>query len=185
MASIPFTGTIPALLTPCTSERKPDFSALVRKGRDLVDLGMSVVVYCGSMGDWPLLDDEQRIRGVEALVAGGVPVIVGTGAQNTHRAAALALHARACGAVGLMVIPRVLSRGSSVAAQKAHFDAVLEAAGDLPSVIYNSPHYGFETRADLFFDCGRAIPIWPGSRNSVERHRYGMRRSISPEGTRL
>jgi len=28
---------------------------------------------------------------------------------------------------------------------------VLEAAGDLPSVIYNSPYYGFETRADLFF----------------------------------
>lgn len=28
-----FTGTIPALMTPCTSERKPDFDALVRKGR--------------------------------------------------------------------------------------------------------------------------------------------------------
>ena len=52
---------------------------------------------------------------------------------------------------GLMVIPRVLSRGSSVAAQRAHFESVLEAAVDLPSVIYNSPYYGYETRADLFF----------------------------------
>lgn len=152
MTTNPFTGAIPALMTPCTPERKPDFAALVRKGKQLVGLGMSAVVYCGSMGDWPLLDDEERMTGVEKLAAAGVPVIVGTGAQNTRRAAALAAHAKTCGAVGLMIIPRVLSRGSSVAAQRAHFDAVLAAAVDLPSVIYNSPYYGFETRADLFFD---------------------------------
>jgi 4-hydroxy-tetrahydrodipicolinate synthase len=50
-----------------------------------------------------------------------------------------------------MVIPRVLSRGSSAIAQKAHFKAVLSAAPELPAVIYNSPYYGFATRADLFF----------------------------------
>lgn len=147
----PFTGAIPALMTPCTSDG-PDFDALVRKGRELVSLGMSGVVYCGSMGDWPLLTDEQRTTGVERLVAAGIPVIVGTGAQNTGRAAALAAHANACGARGLMIIPRVLSRGSSVPAQRAHFDAVLSAGAGLPSIIYNSPYYGYETRADLFFD---------------------------------
>ena len=148
----PFAGTIPALMTPCTADRKPDFEALVRKGKELVRLGMSGVVYCGSMGDWPLLTDEERMTGVEKLVAARVPVIVGTGAQNTGRAAALAAHAKAHGAAGLMIIPRVLSRGSSVAAQRAHFDAVLAAGAGLPSVIYNSPYYGYETRADLFFD---------------------------------
>ncbi len=152
MRANPFVGTIPALMTPCTPDRKPDVDALVRKGRELVGLGMSGVVYCGSMGDWPLLDDEERMAGVAALAAAGVPVIVGTGAQNTRRAAALAAHAKRCGAAGLMIIPRVLSRGSSVAAQRAHFDAVLTAAVDLPSVIYNSPYYGYETRADLFFE---------------------------------
>ncbi len=148
----PFAGTIPALMTPCTADRKPDFEALVRKGKELVRLGMSGVVYCGSMGDWPLLTDEERMTGVEKLTAAGVPVIVCTGAQNTKRAAALAAHAKAHGAAGLMIIPRVLSRGSSVAAQRAHFDAVLTAGAGLPSVIYNSPYYGYETRADLFFD---------------------------------
>jgi 4-hydroxy-tetrahydrodipicolinate synthase len=150
-----FTGTIPALMTPCTARRAPDFDALVAKGRDLVGLGMSGVVYCGSMGDWPLLSDEQRMEGVERLVKAGVPVIVGTGAQSPARAAAFAAHAKKVGAKGLMVIPRVLSRGSSPAAQRAHFEAVLEAAVDLPSVIYNSPYYGFETRADLFFELRR------------------------------
>ncbi len=151
-----FRGTIPALMTPCRADRTPDFAALTRKARQLIDTGMSAVVYCGSMGDWPLLTDEQRMQGVEALVRAGIPVVVGTGAQNPARAAALAAHAKKSGAKGLMIIPRVLSRGTSAAAQRAHFAGILEAAIDLPSVIYNSPYYGFETRAELFFDLHRA-----------------------------
>lgn len=155
MSTNPFKGTVPALMTPCTARREPDFDALVRKGGELVGLGMSAVVYCGSMGDWPLLSDEQRMEGVERLIKAGVPVIVGTGAQNPKRAAALAAHAQKVGAKGLMMIPRLLSRGASAAAQRAHFEGVLEAAPGLPAVIYNSPYYGFETRADLFFELRR------------------------------
>jgi 4-hydroxy-tetrahydrodipicolinate synthase len=103
------------------------------------------------MGDWPLLTDAQRMVGVERLVKAGIPVIVGTGAVNSASAVAHAAHAQKVGAKGLMVIPRVLSRGSVIAAQKAHFKAILAAAPDLPAVIYNSPYYGFATRADLFF----------------------------------
>jgi 4-hydroxy-tetrahydrodipicolinate synthase len=158
MASNIFSGVIPALMTPCNADRTPNFDALVRKGRQLIEAGMSGVVYCGSMGDWPLLTDEQRMEGVERLAGAGLPVIVGTGAQNSRRAAALAGHAKKVGAKGLMIIPRVLSRGASAAAQRAHFAGVLEAAVDLPSVIYNSPHYGFETRADLFFDLRSQFP---------------------------
>lgn len=146
-----FSGVIPALMTPCKKDRTPDYDALVRKGQQLIAAGMSAVVYCGSMGDWPLLTDEQRMEGVRRLVEGGVPVIVGTGAVNTASAVAHAAHAQKVGAKGLMVIPRVLSRGSVVTAQRAHFKAILSAAPDLPAVIYNSPYYGFATRADLFF----------------------------------
>jgi len=146
-----FTGVIPALMTPCKSDRTPDFDELVRKARELVGIGMSGVVYCGSMGDWPLLTDAQRQEGVERLVKAGIPVIAGTGAVNTTTAVAHAAHAQRVGAAGLMVIPRVLSRGNSPTAQRHHFEAILSAAPDLPAVIYNSPHYGFETRADLFF----------------------------------
>ena len=74
------------------------------------------------------------------------------------RAASFAAHAKKVGAKGLMVIPRVLSRGSVVAAQRAHFAGILEAAVDLPAVIYNSPYYGFETKADLFFDLRKQYP---------------------------
>jgi len=52
----------------------------------------------------------------------------------------------------------VLSRGASPAAQEAHFGAILEAAPKLPAVIYNSPYYGFATRAELFFKLRRQYP---------------------------
>ncbi len=132
MTKSPFAGCIPALMTPCRADGTPDFDALVRKGTELVGLGMSGVVYCGSMGDWPLLTDAQRMEGVERLVAAGLPVIVGTGAVNSKIAAAHAEHAQKVGAAGLMLIPRVLSRGSSPIAQKHHFKALLSAAPDLP-----------------------------------------------------
>lgn len=153
-----FCGCIPALMTPCSSDGVPNFDALVATGKELISAGMRAVVYCGSMGDWPLLTDEQRQEGVQRLTKAGVPVVVGTGAQNPQRAAAHAAHAKQVGAAGLMVIPRVLSRGTSAAAQRQHFAGVLKAAAGLPAVIYNSPYYGFETRADLFFDLQREFP---------------------------
>ena len=63
-----FSGCIPALMTPCDAKGEPDLDALVSKGKQLINAGMKSVVYCGSMGDWPLLTDEQRQEGVEALI---------------------------------------------------------------------------------------------------------------------
>ena len=153
-----FFGCIPALMTPCSKDGSPDFEALVQKAEELIEIGMSSVVYCGSMGDWPLLSEFQRQQGVSALIDAGIPVIVGTGAQNTNHAVSHATHAKESGAKGLMIIPRVLSRGTSPMAQHSHLSAVLEAGVDLPSVIYNSPYYGFETKAELFFKLRKDHP---------------------------
>ncbi len=147
-----FSGCIPALMTPCHADRTPNFDALIEKGKQLMASGMNGVVYCGSMGGWPLLSDAWRMEGVQRLCESGVPVVVGTGAVNTRSAVEHSAHAGAVGAKGLMVIPRVLSRGTSPQAQRDHFAAILGAAPHVPAVIYNSPYYGFETRADLFFD---------------------------------
>jgi 1-pyrroline-4-hydroxy-2-carboxylate deaminase len=168
-----FCGGIPALMTPCNPDRKPNFDALVRKGLEMIEAGMNAVVYCGSMGDWPLLTDQQRQQGVQNLCEAGVPVVVGTGAQNTTIAVDHARHAASVGAGGLMVIPRVLSRGTSQAAQRHHFAAILGAAPDIPAVIYNSPYYGFETKADLFFDLRNEFP------NLVGFKEFGGAESLS------
>jgi 4-hydroxy-tetrahydrodipicolinate synthase len=171
-----FRGCIPALMTPCLPDRTPDFETLVRTARHLVAAGMRGVVYCGSMGDWPLLSDEQRQTGVRRLVEAGIPVVVGTGAQSPQRAAAIAAHAQEVGAAGLMIIPRLLSRGVSPAAQRAHFAGVLSAAPKLPAVIYNSPYYGYETKADLFFDLRREHT------NLVGFKEFGGEKSLSYAG---
>ncbi len=168
-----FQGCVPAIMTPCRPDRTPNYEALVSKAKSLVSAGMNAVVYCGSMGDWPLLSDAQRQEGVKKLCEAGVPVIVGTGAQNPATAAAHAAHAQQVGARGLMVIPRVLSRGTSAAAQRAHFAGVLGAAPKLPAVIYNSPYYGFETKADLFFDLRSEFS------NLVGFKEFGGRESLS------
>jgi len=168
-----FQGCIPALMTPCTSNGLPDFDALVLKAKELIDLGMRAVVYCGSMGDWPLLTDSQRQEGVARLAQAGVPVVVGTGAQNPKIAAEHAAHAQKVGAAGLMVIPRVLSRGTSTSAQRSHFAGILSAAKNLPAVIYNSPYYGFQTKADLFFDLHKQFP------NLVGFKEFGGAESLS------
>lgn len=168
-----FNGCLPALMTPCTANRAPNFDALVKRGRQLIDEGMRGVVYCGSMGDWPLLTDSQRQEGVARLCQAGVPVVVGTGAVNTRTAVDHARHAASVGAAGLMVIPRVLSRATSPTAQRNHFAAILGAAPKLPAVIYNSPYYGFETKADLFFDLRQEFP------NLVGFKEFGGAKSLS------
>ena len=147
-----FKGCMPALMTPCNDDYTPNFDLLVKKADELIQIGMSAVIYCGSMGDWPLLSDDDRQKGVSRLVQAGIPTIVGTGAINTRKATDHARHAQDVGALGLMLIPRVLSRGPSLTAQRSHFASILSAAPDLPAVIYNSHYYGFSTRADLFFD---------------------------------
>jgi 4-hydroxy-tetrahydrodipicolinate synthase len=184
MTQTVFHGMMPALMTPCTAERRPDHEALVRKGRELVEAGMSAVVYCGSMGDWPLISTAERMEGVERLVRAGLPVIVGTGAVNTATAVDLASHAAQVGAAGLMVIPRVLSRGTSTSAQRAHFEAILNAAPNLPAVIYNSPYYGFQTRADLFFDLRRSHPNLVGFKEfgGAEAMTYAAEHITSRDG---
>ena len=168
-----FRGGIPALMTPCNKDRSPDFDSLVEKAKELISTGMNSVVYCGSMGDWPLLTDAQRQEGVTRLCEAEIPVIVGTGAQNSTAAAEHASHAQSVGAKGLMVIPRVLSRGTSSSAQRNHFADILSSAPEVPAVIYNSPYYGFETRSDLFFDLLEDFP------NLVGFKEFGGANSLS------
>lgn len=57
MSAAFFKGMMPALMTPCGADRRPDFDALVAKAAALMDTGMSAVIYCGSMGGWPLVSD--------------------------------------------------------------------------------------------------------------------------------
>ena len=60
-----FEGCIPALMTPCDQNGTINYDALVETAQSLMADGMRGVVYCGSMGDWPLLTDDQRMEVAE------------------------------------------------------------------------------------------------------------------------
>ncbi len=132
------------------------------------------MVYCGSCGQWPLLSDQQRMEGTNNVSLRQVcsSFIVGAGAINTQSAIAVATHAHKIGAAGLMVIPRVLSRGTSPPAQRNHFKAILDAAPDVPAIIYTSPYSGYSTKADLFL-ARRA-----GHANLVGFKEFGSRKDL-------
>ena len=166
-----FSGCIPALMTPCNEKGETDLDALLAKCKQLINTSMKSVVYCGSMGDWPLLTVEKRQEEVRTLIDAGIPVIVGTIAQNTLKATLHSRHASENGASGLMIIPRVLSRGNSQSAQKFHFEAILEAGKGFPSVIYNSPYYEFETKAELFSNSEKTTRNWWVSKNLAAQKR--------------
>jgi 4-hydroxy-tetrahydrodipicolinate synthase len=167
---------MPALMTPCTADRRTDFDALVHSGRRLIEQSgrrlieaeMCAVVYCGSMGDWPLLTDAERQNGVERLGKAGLPVVVGTGAQNPKAAVA---HAHKVGARGLMMIPRVLSRGSSLAAQRAHFAGTLDAAPTRRRSSTTAPITASPRAPTSSASSAATKRTWSASRSSAELRR--------------
>lgn len=151
VSSAPFRGVCPAIMTPWTEDGQPDYERLVSVAVSQIAYCMQAVVWPGSMGNWSDLSDEERKTGVELLCEAGINVIVGTGHKDSFGAWEMAAHAQEVGAAGLMMIPKQLAIVNCAATQEVHFSGILEAAPNLPAVIYNSPYYGFETKADLFF----------------------------------
>jgi 4-hydroxy-tetrahydrodipicolinate synthase len=122
----------------------------------LVEIGMRAVVYCGSMGDWPLLTEAERQEGVARLVAAGVRY-VGTGAVNSREAVA-APPMRPGRCPGLDGDPARAVPWRFGHRAKGPLLRHPRRRANLPAVIYNSPYYGFATRADLFFELRREHP---------------------------
>jgi 4-hydroxy-tetrahydrodipicolinate synthase len=134
-------------MTPTDSNGNPDLNLLVQSaGR----FGDSPVVWAGSMGEWPLIAQRDRISGAKLLAEAGVKTIVGTGAACPRDALELIENGVKYGASGFMLIPRQSSRTGSKQAQWEHFDQSLSAASGLPCVVYNSPYYGFQMQPDMF-----------------------------------
>ena len=140
-STIPFHGSIPALITPFTA----DGSAVDEDGfRAFVDWqiveGSKGVVPVGTTGESPTLSHTEHNRVVELAVeaaAGRVPVIAGAGSNSTDEAISLAQHAESAGADAALVIVPYYNKPTQEGLYQ-HFKAVHDACG-LPIVIYNVP----------------------------------------------
>lgn len=106
----------------------------------ILDAGVDSICLLGSTGAYPYFSQQQRENIVEVAlrhISGKAPVIVGVGALRTDTAAALARHAAASGADGILLAPISYQRLTEEEVF-THFSSVARA-GNLPLCIYNNP----------------------------------------------
>ena len=134
-----FHGAIVAIVTPFRNG-KVDGPALKKLVEFQIAGGTDGIVPCGTTGESPTLSFEEHERVIDLVVAaaaGRVPVIAGTGSNNTKEAVVLTRYARKAGADAALVITPYYNKPTQEGLYR-HFRAVAEAA-DLPIVLYNVP----------------------------------------------
>ena len=135
------TGSIVALVTPFQPDGQVDYAAL----RKLIDWqiaeGTDCIGVVGTTGESPTVNVEEHCEIIRVAVeqaAGRVPVMAGCGANSTAEAIELARYAKGVGAdCQLQVVPYY--NKPTQEGQYLHFQAIAEAVGDLPMVLYNVP----------------------------------------------
>lgn len=157
-----FRGSGVALVTPMTPDGI-DFPALEQLIEWHIASGTDALILCATTGEGATLTYAERAEIIERSIRqvnGRVPVIVGTGSNNTASAIALSREACAAGADGVLVVTPYYNKATQRGLVR-HFTAVADAV-DRPLIVYNVP-----------------------SRTGVELHRRDLRRArAAPEHRR-
>ena len=134
-----FRGVATAIITP-TNANGVDYEAFGRLIDWQVEEGINAIVVCGTTGENPTLTDEEHkecIRFCVERVNHRVPVIAGTGSNDTAHAIAMTKYASAVGADAILVVTPYYNK----ATQKglvAMFNAIADAS-TVPMIVYNVP----------------------------------------------
>jgi len=135
-----FRGSIVALVTPFKDDFSLDLDAYGRLIEFQIERGTHGIVPCGCTGEAATLShDEQKqiIRFAIEKIAGRVPVVAGTGSNNTKEAIELTRYAKEVGADGALMITPYYNKPTKEG-QIAHYRAVAEKV-DIPIMLYNVP----------------------------------------------
>lgn len=135
-----YRGSFTALATPFKSNFEIDFDAYGRLVDFQLEKGINGLVPCGCTGEAATLShDEQKqcIKFVVERVAGRVPVIAGTGSNNTREAVGLTRYAKEVYADAALLITPYYNKPTA-AGQIAHYTAVAKAV-NIPIMLYNVP----------------------------------------------
>jgi 4-hydroxy-tetrahydrodipicolinate synthase len=134
-----FRGSIVALITPFKNG-KVDRDAFTRLVDWQIKEGTAALVPCGTTGESPTLSHDEHKEVVELCVAAAkkrVPVIAGTGSNNTAEAIDLAEHAKKAGADAQLVVTPYYNKPTQDGLYQ-HYKALHDAV-ELPIIIYNIP----------------------------------------------
>ncbi|WP_138005941.1 4-hydroxy-tetrahydrodipicolinate synthase [Halalkalirubrum salinum] len=139
MTNIDFNGVFPAMVTPFTDDNRIDIESLQTDARRLEAAGVDGLVPVGSTGESATLTHDEHVEVIEAVAAAveDVPVIAGTGSNNTAEALELSERAEAAGADALLLISPYYNKPEPQGMYD-HFAAVADAV-DLPQIVYNVP----------------------------------------------
>ncbi len=135
-----FRGTYTVMITPGDAARGLDLPALAAFTDWQIRQGVHGLIPLGSTGEFLSLSEDERVAAAETVIrtaAGRVPVLVGTGAEDTREAVRLGRQAEALGADGIMVIPPFYSTPTDDELVR-HYRTIGEAVG-LPVMVYNNP----------------------------------------------
>ncbi len=137
----PFRGTYTVIITPFTPGGDAvDIPALKRLVEFQIAEGIDGLIPLGSTGEFLSVSREERQAIVDCVVktaAGRVPVLIGTGAEDTREVVALSKEAEAQGADGVMIIPPFYSV-PTLPELRVHYTRVADAIG-IPIMVYNNP----------------------------------------------
>ena len=135
-----FTGAAVAIITPMYADGSVNYEELGRIIDDQIAHHTDAIVICGTTGESPTLDHEEHIECVRYAVqkaAGRVPVIAGTGSNDTRYAVQLSQQAQQDGADALLLVTPYYNK-SNQAGLVAHYKAIAQSV-DLPCILYNVP----------------------------------------------
>ncbi|PSQ53991.1 4-hydroxy-tetrahydrodipicolinate synthase [Halobacteriales archaeon SW_8_65_20] len=133
------TGVMPALTTPFHEDGSIDFETFRANVRRVEREGVHGVVPVGTTGESATMTHDEHIAVVEAAVEAvdSIPVVAGSGSNNTEEALDLSRRARDAGADGLLLISPYYNTPEP-AGMERHFRTIADTV-DLPQIIYNVP----------------------------------------------
>lgn len=140
MKKLIFSGSGVALVTPMKEDRSINYDVL----GDLIEFhianGTDAIIACGTTGESSVLDHEEHCRAIEFIIKKTdkrVPVIAGSGSNDTRYAAELSLTAQELGADALLMVTPYYNKTSQAGLVK-HYNYVADRV-KLPIILYNVP----------------------------------------------
>jgi len=131
-------GVYPALITPFTKDDEIDEEGLRRMVEYVIEGGVAGIVPCGTTGESATLSHEEHKRVIDVVVdCSKVPVIAGTGSNNTKEAVDFTKHAEDTGADACLLITPYYNK-PNVKGLKEHFKRIGDSV-DIPLILYNIP----------------------------------------------
>ena len=135
-----FTGAGVAIITPMNADGSINYDGFAENIEYQIANGTDAIIVCGTTGEASTMTDEEHIECIRFAVektAGRIPVIAGTGSNDTKYAVELSKIAQEKGADGLLLVTPYYNKASQKGLV-AHFTALADAV-DIPIILYNIP----------------------------------------------